>query len=56
MQHNEIIIQDHNKETVKNVDDININNTKYLGDSITSFYQKKKDCNLILINEKDYES
>ena len=54
MQHNTIIIQDHNKETVKNVEDININHTQYLDDSIAHFYQKKEDCNLILTNETKF--
>ena len=49
-----MIIQEHNKEIVKNVDDIRINNTKYLHDSIAYFYQKKEDFNLVLTNETKF--
>ena len=54
IQHNAIIIQGHNKETMKNVEDINTNHTKHLDDSIAHFYQKKEDCNLILTNETKF--
>ena len=54
MHYNEIIIQEHNKEIVKYVDDININDAKYLHDSIAHFYQKKEDFILVLTNETKF--
>ena len=56
IQHNEIIIHEHNNEQVKNVDDIDINNNIHLYDSIVHYYQKKEDVNFVLTNEKSYES
>ena len=54
IQQNEIIIQEHNKELVKNVDDIDINNTIYLHDYIAHYYQKKEDVKFVLTNETKF--
>ena len=54
--HNEIIIHEHNNEQVKNIDDIDINNTFHLRDSIAHYYQKKEDVNFVLTNEQQIMS
>ena len=56
IQHNEIIIHEHNNEQVKNIDDIDINNTIYLHESIVHYYQKKDDVTFVLINEQNFVS
>ena len=42
MQLNAIIVQDLNKETMKNVEGININHTKHLDDSIAHFFSNER--------------
>ena len=51
-----IKIHEHNNEQVKNVDDIDINNTIHLHDSIAHYYQKKEDVNFVLTNEQKFMS
>ena len=51
IQHNEIIIHEHNKEQANNVDDIDIDNTLYLHHSIAHYYQRKEVFNYVLTNE-----
>ena len=54
IQHNEMIIQKHIKELVKNVDNIDINNTIYLHDYIAHYYQKKEDVKFVLTTETKF--